>query len=138
MPNYLLGAGDASIACKGGLSASAADRDPRWPARSLATPKPGPKGKQPAKRAIPRRVTADDVLRSFNTWAFKREQPSDRQLMSVMVANAISTNDRSASFSIGARAHVVGRPNQRIDVWIFLQPWQIVCARPMRQARSFN
>jgi hypothetical protein len=46
---------------------------------------------------MPRRLTADDVLRSFNTWAFKREQPSDLQLMNVTVANAIS-NERPVSF----------------------------------------
>jgi len=35
-------------------------------------------------------VTAEAVLRSFNTWAFKREQPADPQLMSRMISEAIA------------------------------------------------
>jgi L-tyrosine isonitrile synthase len=35
-------------------------------------------------------VTAEKVLRSFNTWAFKREQPSDPQLMLRVIADAIA------------------------------------------------
>ncbi len=35
---------------------------------------------------------AEKVLRSFNTWAFKREQPSDAQLMSRVIADAIASN----------------------------------------------
>lgn len=35
-------------------------------------------------------VSAENVLRAFNTWAFKREQPSDRQLMLHVIAEAIA------------------------------------------------
>src|SRR3974390_1702591 len=39
------------------------------------------------RRTHPRKVvTADAVLRAFNTWAFKREQPSDPQLLALTVA----------------------------------------------------
>lgn len=35
---------------------------------------------------------AEKVLRAFNTWAFKREQPSDAQLMLRVTAEAIASN----------------------------------------------
>jgi len=35
-------------------------------------------------------ASAEKVLRSFNTWAFKREQPSDPQLMLQVIAAAIA------------------------------------------------
>ena len=37
-------------------------------------------------------VSADKVLRAFNTWAFKREQPSDPDLMLRLVAKAIASH----------------------------------------------
>jgi hypothetical protein len=37
------------------------------------------------------RATAEKVLRSFNTWAFKREQPSDVQLMLDVLSEAVAT-----------------------------------------------
>jgi hypothetical protein len=39
------------------------------------------------------RVCAEQVLRSFNTWAFKREQPSDLPLMLEVIARAISRSE---------------------------------------------
>jgi hypothetical protein len=36
------------------------------------------------------RASAEAILRSFNTWAFKREQPSDPQLMVQIIANAVA------------------------------------------------
>jgi hypothetical protein len=45
--------------------------------------------KNPAKR----RVTAETVLRSFNTWAFKREQPADPQLMLRSIAQSIALGE---------------------------------------------
>jgi L-tyrosine isonitrile synthase len=36
------------------------------------------------------RSSAEKVLRSFNTWAFKREQPSDPQLMLRVIADAMA------------------------------------------------
>lgn len=38
-------------------------------------------------------VTAEIVLRSFNTWAFKREQPADLQLMSRMISESIAREE---------------------------------------------
>ncbi len=45
------------------------------------------------KAAAGTRVSAEKVLRSFNTWAFKREQPSDPQLMSRFIADAIAAQE---------------------------------------------
>jgi len=39
------------------------------------------------------RVIAEKVLRSFNTWSFKREQPSDPQLMLRFIADAIAAQE---------------------------------------------
>ncbi len=36
------------------------------------------------------RASAEKILRSFNTWAFKREQPSDPQLMVQIIADAVA------------------------------------------------
>jgi L-tyrosine isonitrile synthase len=36
------------------------------------------------------RAGAEKILRSFNTWAFKREQPSDPQLMARVIADAVA------------------------------------------------
>jgi hypothetical protein len=38
-------------------------------------------------------VSAETVLRSFNTWAFKREQPADPQLMSHMISELIALGE---------------------------------------------
>lgn len=43
-------------------------------------------GTQPAR-------TAEAVLRSFNTWAFKREQPSDPQLMLRFIVDAVALRE---------------------------------------------
>jgi L-tyrosine isonitrile synthase len=48
------------------------------------------KGQSAAAPAI--HAQAEKVLRSFNTWAFKREQPSDPQLMLRVTADAIASN----------------------------------------------
>jgi hypothetical protein len=46
---------------------------------------------RPAKG--PPAVSADKVLRSFNTWAFKREQPDDPALMRQVIAEAIERRE---------------------------------------------
>ncbi len=48
-----------------------------------------------ARRAHPasKAVTADAILRSFNTWAFKREQPADPQLLAQAVAEAVTRGE---------------------------------------------
>jgi hypothetical protein len=38
-------------------------------------------------------VSAEKVLQSFNTWAFKREQPSDPQLMLAFIARAMRRSE---------------------------------------------
>jgi len=38
-------------------------------------------------------INAEKVLRAFNTWAFKREQPSDPQLMLRFIAEAIAAQE---------------------------------------------
>jgi hypothetical protein len=48
----------------------------------------GSRGNGRPKRKSPA-ATADQVLRSFNTWAFKREQPSDPKLLLQTVATAL-------------------------------------------------
>jgi hypothetical protein len=45
------------------------------------------------------RANAEKVLRSFNTWAFKREQPSDPQLMLQVIAAAIAAQ-QSIQFAL--------------------------------------
>jgi len=58
---------------------------------SAPASKPAPGRKAAAK--LPEagiQATAEKVLRSFNTWAFKREQPSDPQLMLRFIADAVA------------------------------------------------
>jgi hypothetical protein len=40
-----------------------------------------------------RKVTAEAVLRSFNTWAFKREQPGDPQVMLRIISDSIALTE---------------------------------------------
>jgi hypothetical protein len=51
-----------------------------------------PKG-QSSRRPQRRHISATDVLRSFNTWAFKREQPSDTNLILQIISEAISRHE---------------------------------------------
>jgi hypothetical protein len=54
-------------------------------------------------------ATAEMVLRSFNTWAFKREQPADPVLLSRTIADAVSRNEPVCFilyWGKGPRAHV--------------------------------
>jgi L-tyrosine isonitrile synthase len=48
---------------------------------------------QQSGRSAKRVVTAEAVLRSFNTWAFKREQPADPQLMLRMISESIALGE---------------------------------------------
>jgi L-tyrosine isonitrile synthase len=91
--------GDLTIARSRGVSGTTEDLRPRlspWDA-VVPVPSSGPPLEKSSKRVVVKKVTADDVLRSFNTWAFKREQPADPQLMSQIVAEAISL-ERPISF----------------------------------------
>jgi KipI family sensor histidine kinase inhibitor len=52
----------------------------------------GLKPKQRSKKPLP-----EKVLKSFNTWAFKREQPSDQSLLHALISGAIE-REESISF----------------------------------------
>jgi hypothetical protein len=45
---------------------------------------------RPPKISSPKRIDPEQILRSFNTWAFKREQPSDPDMMLRIIADAIA------------------------------------------------
>jgi L-tyrosine isonitrile synthase len=52
---------------------------------------PGRSGdNRPSKSSAPKRIDPEQILRSFNTWSFKREQPSDPQLMLRIIADAVA------------------------------------------------
>jgi hypothetical protein len=94
MPDYhVLRTGDVCIARDDdGWSAAASDRGPRPSLRAadVAAASSAASGKRARKFQSVKKPTAEDVLRAFNTWAFKREQPSDLWLMKSIIANAIS------------------------------------------------
>jgi L-tyrosine isonitrile synthase len=52
-----------------------------------------PASKSPAKAEREVGASAEGVLRAFNTWAFKREQPSDTQLMLRAIADAVAARE---------------------------------------------
>jgi len=58
-----------------------------------------PRQRLPPASLQPKRPSAEKVLQSFNTWAFKREQPSDPQLMLCTIARAIRFS-RPLSFAL--------------------------------------
>ena len=62
-----------------------ADAAPRQSGRTVKT------GRNPNKTKAP--VSAETVLRSFNTWAFKREQPTDPQLMLRTISELIALGE---------------------------------------------
>jgi L-tyrosine isonitrile synthase len=55
-------------------------------------PRPGQATSPPRPRQI-ETVSAEAVLRSFNTWAFKREQPTDPQLMARIISQSIALRE---------------------------------------------
>jgi hypothetical protein len=59
---------------------------------AAASQQPGRKNER-HKNSAKKTVAAETVLRSFNTWAFKREQPADPQLMLRMISEAISLGE---------------------------------------------
>lgn len=65
--------------------------------------RPGPK-KQPAKKTKP-----EKILQTFNTWAFKREQPDNTEAMRRVIAEAMK-NDQPIQFVLywgkGPRSHL--------------------------------
>jgi L-tyrosine isonitrile synthase len=60
------------------------------PRDDKSTANPGDRFKNPTSLAALVLADAANVLRSFNTWTFKREQPSDRQLLLRVVAEAMA------------------------------------------------
>jgi L-tyrosine isonitrile synthase len=61
------------------------DAAPRQPDRTVKT------GRHSNQTKVT--VSAETVLRSFNTWAFKREQPADPQLMLRMIAELVALGE---------------------------------------------
>jgi hypothetical protein len=54
---------------------------------------PAPGGPRSSKRPAPKHPDPARVLAAFNTWSFKREQPTDPQLMLRFIAEAIGVGD---------------------------------------------
>jgi L-tyrosine isonitrile synthase len=57
----------------------------------------------------------DEILRAFNTWAFKREQPSDQDLLQAAVARFVQRNEPVsfvAYWGKGQRDHFSGPDDQ--------------------------
>jgi hypothetical protein len=60
----------------------------------IATASQGRSARDPSiKSPQPTGIAADKILRSFNTWAFKREQPSDPDLMLQTIAEAMTRDE---------------------------------------------
>lgn len=95
----VLGAGDpatVSLAQDNSLGGAAGSRgghqQPSDPSSS-ATASSRPPADRPTAILPSHRAAAEQVVRSFNTWAFKREQPADPQLLLQIVAEAISLEE---------------------------------------------
>jgi L-tyrosine isonitrile synthase len=75
------------------VAASAADRGRHRRSGDIGIgTRPGrPAHFRSAQVSQPKKIDPQKVMRSFNTWAFKREQPSDPQMMLQTVANAVAT-----------------------------------------------
>jgi L-tyrosine isonitrile synthase len=78
------GIGDAAVSCAYHPSRHA-DAPSKPAGRSI---KAGPH-----RSSAKKRVSAEAVLRSFNTWAFKREQPTDLQLMLRLISDSIALGE---------------------------------------------
>jgi len=63
-------------------------------------------------------VSAESILKSFNTWAFKREQPSDTGLMLKFISEAVAKR-KPVPFVLywgkGLRSHVTDAEHQCLD-----------------------
>jgi hypothetical protein len=77
--------------CAFGIIHAAASGDAFRPSRNpdVAPRQSGRTGQNRRANPTKETVSAETVLRSFNTWAFKREQPADLQLMSRMISESI-------------------------------------------------
>ena len=98
MSEYVWSAGESKSAefARYRMNLEAANGDAYQPARRVDVAP-----RQPARSAKNRRraksakgtVTAEAVLRSFNTWAFKREQPADPQSMLRTISASIALGE---------------------------------------------
>lgn len=77
--------------CQSTTASANYNRTSRRNERPLAGPAARCKVRGPGDADI--RSRAEMVLRAFNTWAFKREQPSDSQLMLRTIADAIAAQE---------------------------------------------
>jgi L-tyrosine isonitrile synthase len=59
--------------------------------KAVANPREQHKSRAEIGRA--NQASADKILRAFNTWAFKREQPSDAQLMLRVIGEAVAAHE---------------------------------------------
>jgi hypothetical protein len=76
------------------LGNAQADCETCWGDGGIATPGARSWRKQRPTHIPSRKKTpAEKVMQSFNTWAFKREQPSDPQLMLEVIAHAIRRSE---------------------------------------------
>jgi hypothetical protein len=70
------------------------------------------------RKLQPKKVSAEKILQAFNTWAFKREQPSDAQAMLKVISDCIAT-DAAIPFCLywgkGPRGNVAAPDIQCLD-----------------------
>jgi L-tyrosine isonitrile synthase len=73
---------DASLSCAGYHPLQHSDAASTRSARTAKS--------RPRRNSAKKVVSAETILRSFNTWAFKREQPTDLQLMARLISESIA------------------------------------------------
>jgi hypothetical protein len=105
------------------LQSAIADRNVRstGDASAVASSKSLLKNRSTAKPAVD--AVAEKVLRAFNTWAFKREQPSDPQLMLRFIAEAVALREpvRFVLYWGKGPRHAAGSPDaQCLDFLVAL------------------
>ena len=107
-----------------------------WNDANLAGSDAHSRRRRPAT-AVRRENAAEKVLRSFNTWAFKREQPSDPHLMQQVISHAITQGKPLNSRSIGVRVRAATLPNRIFSVSTSLDfSWRVLRALTHPARRS--
>jgi hypothetical protein len=96
-----------------GPSARSDDRSTSDAGKKIKRRAPAEPGNRSGAEDI--RTTAEKVLRAFNTWAFKREQPSDVQLMLDTLSEAIAAQQpiRFVLYWGKGPRHAVGAPEMQ-------------------------
>jgi L-tyrosine isonitrile synthase len=94
-----------------GPSARSEDRSTSDAGKKIKRRVPAKPGNRTGAEGI--RATAEKVLRAFNTWAFKREQPSDVQLMLDTLSEAVAARAaiRFVLYWGKGPRHAVGAPD---------------------------